>query len=173
MIHETEHEEMRDKSRYMCCSRLVNFDRPADSRLVSSYAPYQFGRYLAICGSIGLLLGLLLKFIFFENKHLIYLTAITIICLSLLAIMFGAVAICWSAHQAKSAQTVYEDDRRLRPDSVMSTTSYLSEGSSNRNSTTVPTSSNANRTDFMFVSSPLSTLNSSNANQTPDTWQRY
>ncbi|KAI1285795.1 hypothetical protein HDE_11582 [Halotydeus destructor] len=139
-----------------CISNILTFGRKIDSdkRLASAYLSYHVGRFSSLVGSAMLLFGLLIKFVYLGDKRPLISIMVTIIVFgSVAAILFGSIAIFWSAGKGRKAQLRYEEERKLRPGSAMSDYSFAA----NPNDQSTRSASSPNQS-FMYVSPPLTAL---------------
>lgn len=117
--------------------------RSTDLRLASAYTSYFIGRFLSFGGSILLLLGLVIKFIFLEDttgpKHII---SIVIASLGLVLFIFGASLIISSALRAQKAQKEELNRERTPTVNTLGTSINSEPGMSN----------------IMYVSPPLTAI---------------
>lgn len=116
-------------SHFLChwCQQMFSIPSDADKRLARSYRSFVIGRFLGVVSSIGLLLGLTVKFFFLdESSSFGSILSYVIIALSLIVFSISAVLVIW-ATLYKSAKARREFLQAKHPTSTSSQPPFLKE----------------------------------------------
>lgn len=121
---------------------VLAFEQAVDRRLPTHYSSYHIGRLLLITGSVTLLSGLLLKFIFYEDRvGPIFIVTLIICGLGVALFLLGAALIILAARKSTQAQDEFAKQAGLNQPSNYQ--HNLSNGYSTNNNN-ISTDSNHN-----------------------------
>lgn len=124
------------------CRRILKVPQERDKRLASSYPSFIVGRLLGLGGSVGLLIGLFLRYFFLDNDGSWKGVSYFIIIVSIITFAIGAVLVIWATlyKSAKARRDLLEEKKGipgpssppfspLRPSSTLSSSSFQSHSS--------------------------------------------
>ena len=114
------------------CRKVLKVPEDGDKRLASSYPSFIIGKLLSIVGSIGLLVGLTLKFFFLDDEGTMRVISYFIACCSLVVFSIGAFLVIWATlYKSQKARKEFDCERSGggRPASTLSSASFQSHSS--------------------------------------------
>jgi len=124
------------------CRRILKVPQERDKRLASSYPSFIVGRILGLGSSVGLLVGLFLRFVFLDNDGPWKGISYFIIAVSIMAFAIGALLVIWATlyKSAKVRREMLEEKKGMpgpssspfspiRPSSTLSSSSFQSHSS--------------------------------------------